>query len=88
MRNDRPINKVHFRCTDEPCHKHIGRLVVELLGGSHLLNFTVPHDDDSCPHCHRFRLIMGNVDHRCLQLTVQFADFHACLCTKLSIQIG
>jgi len=43
---------------------------------SNLLNLAVIHDSDAIAHCHRFRLVMGDVNCR-RTLALEFDDLGA-----------
>ena len=48
--------------TDEFCHEQVGRIMVDLCGCAHLLDFSFRHDHDPIPHSHRFYLVVGYIN--------------------------
>ena len=82
-----PLKDIHGRHPDEPGHEAVGGAVIQADRIGHLLDQPVLHHHDPLPHGHRFDLIMGHVDHRRAQLTVQPADLHAHLDAHFGIQV-
>jgi len=51
------------------------------------LDLAVVHHHNPVAHRHRFDLIVGDVDHRCLQTLMQFGDFGTHLDPHFRVQI-
>ena len=67
----RALKKVHGGTSDESCDKKICRPMIKLKGSSNLLNFAVAHDNNSVCHSHGLGLVVGDVDHRAIELSVE-----------------
>src|SRR5262245_502790 len=64
--------EVHGGGADEAGYKEVIRMVIQVLRGIELLEHAlIDHGDSSC-HRHRLRLIVRDVDERCLQPLMKF----------------
>ena len=80
--------EVHCRRSEEACDKHIRRRMVESQGRITLLKHTVLHDRDTLTHCHRFDLVVRDVDGRDPKFSVELDQVGARLYAQLGIQVG
>ena len=67
--------KIHRRAADEACNKAVHRGVVQLERAADLLHNALVQDDDLVGQRHRLDLIVGDVDHRCLEVLMQLGQF-------------
>jgi hypothetical protein len=61
--------QVHGRLADEIRDEEIRRVFVNRFRGADLLQLAVAHDSDPVRHRQGFRLVVGDVDRRGLQVT-------------------
>src|SRR4029077_18232473 len=52
-----------------------------------LVDRSVAHDDNPVSHGHRFDLVVGYVDRRCLQTLMQLLDLGAHLHSELGVEV-
>ena len=88
VRENRRIQEVHLRRSDEAGDEQVARLIVKVLRGIDLLYNAVLHNDDSGTKGHSLGLVMGNVDDRSAQSLMQLGDLGSHLNTELRIQVG
>ena len=62
--------------------------IIEVQRRTDLLDLTLVDHDDAVRERHRLDLIVGDIDHRALQLAVQFRQFVTHLHAQLGIEIG
>ena len=82
------VEEVHLGASDEAGHELVGGIVVQVLGGIHLLHNAVLHNNDTAGHGHSFGLVMGNVDEGCLQSLMQLRDLSTHGNAQLGVQVG
>ena len=78
---------VHLWRSDEPSHKLVARLVIQLKRAANLLDMTCTQNHNLVGHGHRFDLVVSHVDHCGLKTLVQFADFQTHADTQRSIKV-
>ncbi len=81
-------NEVHGGAADKASHKHVLRILIDLLGAPHLLRKAVFHDNDPVAHGHGLGLVVGHVDKGGGQPRVKLFDLHPHLHPEFSIQVG
>ena len=78
----------HIGTADEGGNEQVGRALVDVLGGAHLLDVALAHDRDAVRNSHGFFLVVGDVHigdaHRVLDLLDDGAHLHA----QLGVQVG
>ena len=62
LRSDFHIQKVHGRLSYKTGNKCVGRIVQDLLGGTHLLELRLMHDGYPVSQGHGFILIVGYIN--------------------------
>ena len=67
------IEEIHGRTADKSCNKSIGRLVVDVHRTPHLLHATLVHHHHAIAQTHGLFLIVGDIQHGGLQLSVEHA---------------
>jgi hypothetical protein len=80
--------KVHPRRADEAGDEDIVRPVVEIERRADLLDIAGVQHDDLVGHGHGFDLVVGDVDHRRLQLMMQFADLQPHRAAQGGVEVG
>ena len=70
-----------------PTNRFAG-LVIECSGISNLLDFPLVENNYLVPHCHRFNLVMCDVDDGGIESVVQPTNLHPHLHTQLRIKIA
>ena len=83
-----PFQEVHLRRSHEPGHKSVGRPIVEIEGGIHLLEDPLVHDGNAVPHGHGLDLVMGHVDRGHSQPAVEPDELGPGGHPQLGIQVG
>ena len=78
---------VHRRSADKTGHEKICGVFVEVKRLGDLLNASFVHNHDTLPHGHRFRLIMGYVNHGCAKTVVEPDYFSAHFDSHFRIEI-
>ena len=81
------LEQVHRRRPDEAGDEHVDRLMVERLRRVDLLEHPVLQHRDPVAHGQGLGLIVGHVDRRDAQLSLQARDFGAHLHPKLGVQV-
>src|SRR5262249_34977566 len=56
-------------------------------GSATCINKAIAHHTNAIPHGHGFDLVMGNVDHRVTELSVELGDLRAHLNAHLGVQV-
>src|SRR5918999_3763308 len=69
------VNKIHARTADKLRHETIRRSVVDIQWGVKLLKPAALHHRDARGECHRFGLIVRDVDCRGAELMLQSFQF-------------
>jgi hypothetical protein len=64
------------------------RVVVKLHRGAELFDATLVQDDDAVGHGHRLDLVVGDVDHRRVEVALQGAEFDAHLASEGGVEVG
>src|SRR5690606_7593676 len=85
---DHDLHKVHGRRADEPSHKDVLRLVVDLQGRTDLLDDAILHDHNPVAHGHGLDLVVGDVDDGRLEPVVELGELSPHLDPQLGVQIG
>ena len=80
--------EIHRRRADEARHELVGRPLIDRLRRVVLLHRAALQHHDAVGHGHGLDLIVGDEDHRGLQLLRQRLDFGAHLPAQLCIEIG
>jgi len=81
------FEEVHGRGADETGNKLVLGIVVQVERPTDLLDDTELHDDDYVCHGQGFNLVVGYVNHRCLEAVVQRGDLCAHLDTKFCVEV-
>ena len=71
---------------DEIGDEGIDRRLVDLARGAHLNDVAVAHDDDEIGHRERFRLVMGHIDERRPDPTMDLLDLALQALAKLLVE--
>ena len=82
-----PFDEIHLRTADEARDEDVARAVVQFQRAAHLFDHARLQDHDLVGHGHRLDLIMGDVDHRRLQVLVQFGDLKAHVDTQRRVKV-
>nr|GEX10615.1 hypothetical protein [Tanacetum cinerariifolium] len=85
---DGALEKAHLRRAEEPCDEQVGRVMIKLQRRPDLFDATAVEHDHLVGQGHGFDLIVGDVDHRCLQLLVQARQFQSGLNAQGSVKVG
>ena len=81
-------NEVHGRGSDEPGHKKVGRVLVDVPGGVELLDGPILHDGDAVSQGHGLHLVVGHVNCRHPEALVEQLDLCAHFHPELGIQVA
>jgi len=81
------IEEVHLRRADESCDEEVRRMVEHILRRADLLDEAVLHNDDPIAQRHGFRLIVGNVNERGVDLLAEFDELSAHLVTEFCVEV-
>ena len=87
-RRGNAIHQVHRWRTDEPGNERVGRPVVHLFGGTHLMQRPVGHDGHPVGHGHGLDLVVGDIDNRATQPFVQVDQLRPGLGPQLGVKVG
>ena len=79
--------EIHWWCTGETRHKLRHRPVIDFVGCADLHDVATGKHHDALGQCHRFHLIVGDVDRGCTDALVQLLDFSTHLRTQECVQI-
>ena len=66
--------KAHRWAANELGHEDVGGPSVQLHGGPELLQAPLVQHSDAVPHGHRFHLVVGHINRRCSQFSLQLDD--------------
>ena len=80
-------HQVHRGRADEAGNEHVRWVRIEILGTSNLLEHAGVHYGDAVAHCHRFHLVVCDVDGRRAQVFLQFENLGARLNPELRIEV-
>jgi hypothetical protein len=81
------LDEIHWGTAQKAGDEEVLWLVVDSQRVIHLLDYTILHHDDARAHRHSFDLIMGYVNHRCLEALVEFRDLRAHLDAHFGVEI-
>src|SRR5215472_18905487 len=82
------LDEVHRRRADEAGDKEIGRPVIEVERGAHLLHIALLHDHDAVGHGHGLELVMGDIDHGGAEPLMQRLDLRTHQNAQLGVEIA
>ena len=87
-RADRAVKfeKIHRRRANKVSDKEGRRLVVYVRRRAKLFNHGIIHNHNLVAHLHRLKLIMGNIDRRCVHSIMQRSQFFRHTLTELRVQ--
>ena len=80
--------QVHRRGADEPCHKQIGRVIVDSFWSIQLRNDAFVHHRYPVGQGHRFDLVMGHVNRGDLQFMLQMFQLGTHVDPQFRVEIG
>ena len=86
--HDPAAQKVHRRRADEARHEPVRRLHVDVVRRIELLDDPILHHRDAVGQRQRLDLVVGDIDHRCLEPLVQPLDLDAQFGAQLGVEIG
>ena len=69
-------------------HEGVGGVVIEFERRAHLLDLAGSEHHDPVCHCHGLDLVVGDVDHRSVELAVEPGDLDAHLHAKRRVEVG
>src|SRR3989339_775360 len=81
------VEKIHGGTADKAGHELIDRPIVDYKGGVALLNKPIEHNDNAIAQGHGFDLVVGNIDHCCLEAVVETIEFGAHFNAQLGVEI-
>ena len=84
---DAPLEQVHLRAPDERRHERVHRAEVDIVGRSHLLDDAVAQDDDAVRHRHRLDLVVGDVQRRAADASMELQQLGAHLDAQQRIEV-
>ena len=88
LRKDSTGNKFNPGVSEKARHKEVDRIIIDLQRRTDLLNPSVLHHYNLCPHGHRLDLIVSDIDDRRLKAVVKFRELGPHLDPEFRIQVG
>ena len=85
---DRDRQEVHRRAADDGRDEAVGRAVVDVLGGRHLLDDALAEHGDAVGHAHRLDLVVRHVDERPAEVALQALELRAHLEPEQGVERG
>src|SRR3954471_22030181 len=82
------LEQVHRRAADELGDEDVRRTVVQDVWGRDLLENAVTKYRDTVTHRHCFDLVVGDIDRRRSDLTLETANLGSHLHAKLCVEVG
>ncbi len=82
------VEEVHARIADEAGDEGVGGLVIELERRARLGDLAPIEHDDAIGHGHGLDLVVGDVDHRRVEVFVELGEFDAHVGAQRRVEIG